>query len=101
MRTEVSVITNAEVDNESGNFVINCFANMNEDGTFTPTIYKSDVAEKLKTVDGVVGKEGELLISHSGDSVGEINENGELIIEPDGDDANKYSKQNENLIYEG
>lgn len=100
MRTEVSVITTAEVDNQSGNFLISCFANMNEDGTTTPSIYKSDVAETPKTVDNVLGKEGELLISYSGDTVGEINSNGELVLEPDGDEANKYSKQDENLMYE-
>ena len=73
MITEVEVITTAEVYNNTGNFVISCFANMNEDGTTTPSIYKSDVAENLKTVDNVLGKEGELLISYSGNKVGEIN----------------------------
>lgn len=101
MRTEVSVKTIAEVDNSSGNFLINCFADMNEDGTTTPSIYKSDVIQTPKTVDNILGKEGELLISYSGDTVGEINSNGELVLEPDGDDANKYNKQDENLIYEG
>lgn len=99
-RTEVSVITTAEVDKNSGNFTISCFSNMNEDGTITPTIYKSDVVETPKIVNNVVGKEGELLMSYSGNTVGEINNEGELVLEPDGDDANKYNKQDENLMYE-
>ncbi len=72
---------------------------MNEDGTTTPAIYKSQVLEKPMVIDNTSGKEGELMLSHSGDTVGSINTDGELVIEPQGDDANKYEKEQENLIY--
>lgn len=72
---------------------------MNEDGTTTPAIYKSQVLEKPMVIDNISGKEGELMLSHSGDTVGSINTDGELVIEPQGDDANKYEKEQENLIY--
>lgn len=101
MRTEVSVKTITEVDTKTGDFLISCFADMNEDGSKTPSIYKSDVLDSNKIIDNVSGKEGELMLTYSGDTVGEINDDGELVINPDGDDANKYNKQDENLIYEG
>lgn len=72
---------------------------MNEDGSTNPSIYKSQVLEKPMIVDNTSGKEGELMLSHSGDNVGNINNNGELVIEPEGDDANKYEKEQENLTY--
>lgn len=72
---------------------------MNEDGSTTPSIYKSQILEKPMIVDNTSGKEGELMLSHSGDNVGSINNNGELVIEPEGDDANKYEKEQENLTY--
>lgn len=98
-RTEINARTISEVDATSGDFMISCFADMDESGATKPAIYKSDVLQKEKIVDNVSGKEGELLLSHSGETSGELNENGELILEPDGDDVNKYEKQNENLIY--
>lgn len=99
MRTQVSVKTITEVEQSSGLFLINCFSDMNEDGSTTPSIYKSQVLEKPMIVDNTSGKEGELMLSHSGDNVGSINNNGELVIEPEGDDANKYEKEQENLTY--
>lgn len=72
---------------------------MNEDGTTTPAIYKSQVLEKPMVIDNTSGKEGELMLSHSGNNGGSINTDGELVIEPQGDDANKYEKEQENLIY--
>ena len=57
------------------------------------------VLEKPMIVDNTSGKEGELLLSHSGNTVGNINIDGELVIEPEGDDANKYEKEQENLTY--
>lgn len=72
---------------------------MNDDGSITPSIYKSQVLEKPMIIDNTSGKEGELMLSHSGDTVGNINADGELIIEPQGDDPNKYEKEQENLIY--
>lgn len=99
MRTQVSVKTITEVEQSSGLFLINCFSDMNEDGSTTPSIYKSQVLEKPMIVDNTSGKEGELMLSYSGTTVGNINSNGELVIEPDGDDATKYEKQKENLTY--
>lgn len=99
MRTQVSVKTITEVEPSSGIFLINCFSDMNEDGSTTPAIYKSQVLEKPMVIDNTSGKEGELMMSHSGDTVGSINPNGELVIEVQGDDANRYEKEQENLIY--
>lgn len=98
-RTEINTRTISEVDAASGDFLISCFVDLDENGNAKPAIYKSDVLTKGKIVDNVSGKEGELLLSHIGETAGEINDNGELVIEPDNDDATKYSKQNENLIY--
>lgn len=99
MRTQVSVKTITEVEQSSGLFLINCFSDMNDNGSTTPSIYKSQVLEKPMIVDNTSGKEGELLLSHSGETVGSINNDGELIIEPEGDDANRYVKEQENLTY--
>lgn len=99
MRTEVNVKTITEVEKESGMFLISAFSDMNEDGSTTPSVYKSRVLDDEKIIDNTEGKEGELMLSYQGNTVGEINGNGELILTPDGDDANKYEKQNENLIY--
>lgn len=101
MKTEVSVKTTTEVDLQTGDFIVSCFADMNEDKSKTPSVYKSKVLDNTKTIDNVSGKEGELMLTYSGDTVGEINDDGELVINPDGDDANKYNKQDENLTYEG
>lgn len=99
--TIVSVKTITEVDKNDGVFLISCFSDRNEDGTTTPVIFKSQVLEEPKIIDNISGKEGELMLSHSGDTVGSLNENGDLIIEVEGDDAERYSKENENLIYDG
>ena len=101
MRTEVSTRTIAEVEDNTGDFIITCFADMNEDGSTTPTIYKSRVINTPMTIDNTSGKEGELLLSYEGNSVGEIDEDGNLIIAPDGDDANKYNKEQNDLTYDG
>lgn len=99
MDTQVSVKTITEVEKSSGLFTICCFSDMNEDGTFTPSIYKSQVLEKQMIIDNTSGKEGDLMLSHSGDTVGDINNLGELVIEPENDYADKYEKENENLTY--
>lgn len=99
MRTEVNVKTITEVEKESGMFLISAFSDMNEDGSTTPSVYKSQVLDDEKIIDNTEGKEGELMLSYQGNTVGEINGDGQLILNPDGDDANKYEKQNENLIY--
>jgi hypothetical protein len=99
MRYDVSTKTITEVEQDSGLFNIHCFSDMNDDGTTTPSIYKSQILEKKMIVDNVSGKEGELMLSHVGDSVGELNKDGELTLRPQNDDAQKYDKEDENLIY--
>jgi len=99
MKTEVSVKTITEVEKESGIFLISCFSDMNDDGSTTPVIFKSQVLDKSMEIDNVYGQEGELMLSHSGDKVGNINSEGELILEVENDDVNKYNKENENLTY--
>ena len=100
MRTEVSVKTRTEVD-KNGDFLVSCFSDMNEDGTTTPVLFKSEVLSAPKIIDNTKGKEGELMLSYVGDKVGEIDGNGNLILNVENDDVNKYNKQNENLTYEG
>lgn len=100
MRTEVSVKTRTEVD-KNGDFLVSCFSDMNEDGTTTPVLFKSEVLSAPKIIDNTNGKEGELMLSYVGDKVGEIDDNGNLILDVENDDVNKYNKQNENLTYEG
>lgn len=99
MRTQVSVKTITEVEQGTGVFLISCFSDLNADGSTTPTIYKSQVLYTEKIIDNTSGKEGELMLSHSGSTVGEINDNGELVINIEGDNADKYEKEQENLIY--
>ena len=100
MRTEVSVKTRTEVD-KNGDFLVSCFSDMNEDGTTTPVLFKSEVLSAPKIIDNVNGKEGELMLSYVGYKVGEIDSNGDLILDVENDDVNRYNKQNENLTYEG
>ena len=100
MRTEVSVKTITEVD-KNGDFLVSCFSDMNEDGTTTPVLFKSEVLSAPKIIDNTKGKEGELMLSYVGDKVGKIDDNGNLILDVENDDVNKYNKQNENLTYEG
>ena len=99
MRTQVSVKTITEVEQGTGVFLISCFSDMNADGSTTPTIYKSQVLDSEKIIDNTSGKEGELMLSHRGSTVGEINVDGELVINIEGDNADKYEKEQENLIY--
>lgn len=95
---EVSVKTVAEVNNKTGDFTITCFSDRNEDGSTTPSIFKSHLPTTPMTIDNVSVKEGELALSYTGDTVGKLVE-GELIVEPYEDDAERYSVQNQNLIY--
>lgn len=101
MHTEVSVKTVTEVEKQSGTFLITCFSDMNEDGSTTPVLFKSKVLDKPMEVDNISGQEGELMLSYTGDKVGEINSGGELILDVENDDVDKYNKENENLTYEG
>lgn len=99
MRIEVSTKTITEVEKNNGTFLITCFADMNDDGTTTPDLFKSQVLNKPMEIDNIAGKEGELMLSFVGNKVGKLNSDGELILELENDDANKYNKENENLTY--
>lgn len=102
MKIEVSVKTITEVEKTTGVFLIRCFSDMNEDGTTTPVIFKSQILDSPMEIDGVNGKEGELMLSHSGEESGSFNSNGELVISisNDVDKVHRYSMNNENLMYE-
>lgn len=100
MRRQASVKTITEVEPSNNLFMINCFSDLNEDGSTTPNIYKSQVLDKTKIIDNVSGKEGELMLSHDSEADGSINELGELTIElSDDKEIEKYVKQQENLVY--
>jgi hypothetical protein len=100
METNVSVKTITEVNKADGTFIISCFSDMNEDGTTTPVVFKSQVLDKQMEIDNIEGKEGELMLSNYGDKVGNINKNGELILEVENDKINRYHKEDEDLLYE-
>ena len=98
MKTEVSIKTRTTVD-KAGNFSITSFSDKNEDGSTTPELFKSEILNDSKTIDNVKGKEGELLLSHDSEFVGDINSNGDLVLNIENDNLDKYNKQDENLIY--
>ena len=102
MKTDVSVKTITEVEKESGIFLIYCFSDMNDDGSTTPVIFKSQVLDKSMEIDNIDGQEGELMLSHYGENNnGSINSEGELILNiENGDRVNRYHKENEDLLYE-
>lgn len=99
MIKSVSIKTITELDKKNGNFLITSFSDLNEDGSRTPTIFRAKILETSLEIDGEPGKEGELLISHDNEKVGEINKNSELILETEKDNVDKYSLDRENLIY--
>lgn len=98
METIVSVKTRTEVD-KNGVFLISSFTDMNVDGTITPVIFESEVLSSFNIIDNVQGKEGELILSYIGSSVGEIDQNGNLELEVDNDDVDLYNQQNGDLTY--
>jgi len=100
MITETHTKTQTEVSKD-GTFLVSCFFDVNTDGTTNPEIYKSEVLQESKEINLVKGKEGELILSHSGSKAGYLDKDGNLVIETTSDDANKYYKDNsEDLIYE-
>ena len=101
MQNETSVKTVTEVYDVNNTFLIKSVPDKNEDGTTTPSVFKSEILETSKIIDNVSGKEGDLMLSYSGDKVGEISEEGDLMLEPSNDDVNRYEKQNGDLTYEG
>ena len=81
---------------------IHCFADMNEDGNRTPTLYHAEVLQGRKEINGVAGIEGELLLVHQDSGkIGNLNNRGELTIQLNEDDATKYELRGESLIYNG
>lgn len=100
--SDVSVKVITEVKTKSGMFSIHCFADRNEDGSTTPTIFKAQILQEPTIVDNVSGKEGELIMSFSkGQSAGALT-GGVLTIEPEDDDAARYERggiDNADLIY--
>lgn len=100
MITNCSTKTVTEVDQDV--IIISCFADMNENGSTTPKLFKADLLSDSKQINEVDGKEGELLLTYEGSSVGHVNSDGELILELEGDDVDKYSiNERGELIYNG
>lgn len=98
MKTEIEVKTITEVE-KNGIFLMTSVPDGNSDGSTTPHIFKSRVLDEPKIIDNINGKEGELMLSYVGETVGEVNKEGELVIELENDDVNKYEKVEENLMY--
>lgn len=80
---------------------INCFADENDLGTTKPNLYSANLLTRKSQIDGVNGKEGELIICFDRESsnVSEL-DLGNMILNMSDDDANKYALDlNGNLIY--
>ena len=93
-----SVKTITEI--KSSGISISCFADKNEDDTTYPDIYKADLLSEAKQINGIYGKEGELILAMSKEADADlIGEN--LIIELERDDVTKYEINNGNLEYNG
>ena len=89
-----------KTETSGGKANIHCFADMNKDGSRTPTLYHAEVLQGRKEINGVIGIEGELLLVHQDSGkIGELNNKGELLIQLNEDDATKYELQGENLVY--
>ena len=99
MSQECSTKTITEVVGTS--VAIECFSDLNSDGTKTPSLFRADLLDEEKEINSVSGKEGELIITHedSNETVAEVNDEGELAISLTDDDANKYENDNGELIY--
>ena len=98
----VHLKTRAVVDVKANTFEIVIASDKNADDTTTPSIFAAEILDTPKIIDNTEGKEGELMLSHDGNTAGYVNDNGELIVEPDGDDAERYSRggtDNADLIY--
>ena len=91
-----------KTETSGGKTNIHCFADMNEDGSSTPTLYHAEVLQGRKEINGVAGIEGELLLVHQDSGkIGNLNNRGELTIQLNEDDATKYELRGESLIYNG
>lgn len=86
------VKTRASVLVSDGSLRIDTFADRNSEGLTIPEVFKAEILQEPKIIDGVRGKEGELILSFGGDTVGWIDENGHLWIQPGvNDNPNRYS----------
>jgi hypothetical protein len=107
---DISVKTETKINTQSRAVAIYSFADLNDDLTTVPSIFKANILKReddntmVNIINDVSGIEGELLISYEGDTVGEINKlTGELTIEPYNDTADNYLREDDedltDLIY--
>lgn len=97
MAISCSIKTITEVVDKK--MVILSFADMNPDGTTVPELFKAELLQVPKMVNGVTGIEGEGMLSYGKESVGELVD-GQLILNVDGDDSRRYYvDDNGDLIY--
>lgn len=94
-----STKTKTTITESSAN--INCFADENDFGTTKPNLYSVNLLAEKSQIDGVNGKEGELIICFDREliNVSEL-DLGNMVLNMSDDDANKYSLDLDgNLIY--
>lgn len=102
MATRTPHIRTRTIVNSNGSLIIETYADRNSDGTILPSIYEANLLNGVKTVDGVSGREGQLLVSYDEGADVWLDENGNLLVSPaEGDNANEYSVDapEGNLIY--
>ncbi len=97
----VSVKTTTTISKKGGNFKIHCFSDKDVNGNTNPDIFSAKILNEVEEIDGVLGKEGELMLMSGNKNGSNVNKQGQLVISSESDDVNKYSKQGEDLIYEG
>lgn len=87
---------------KSGVINIGCFADLRDDDTKFPDIYFLSLLQEEAIIDGIKGKEGELIINVMDSNSNITLENGELIIDLENDNESNYSiNTNGELIYNG
>jgi hypothetical protein len=100
MENSCSTKTITEVIKDDAKII--CSSDRNDDGTNTPNLYHAEILSETKQINGVLGKEGELILVSENDSgeVGDVDNDGNLHIQLNEDDPQKYSKDDSgNLIY--
>lgn len=101
MAVKVLCSTKTKTVVKNGRVKINCFSDENDLGNNNPNIYSVEILSGSTQINGVTGKEGELIICYENeqDNVVELYL-GDLIINAENDDSNKYSINIDgNLIY--
>ena len=101
MATKILCSTKTKTTVRGNSARIKCFSDENEFGTKKSNIYSAEILTEPTQVDGVKGREGELIICYDNEdsSVVELN-SGELLINAKNDDSDKYSLDiNGTLIY--